>query len=469
MSEIRTRFAPSPTGFLHVGSARTALFNWAFARRYGGKLLLRIEDTDRDRSTPEAERAIIEGLEWLGIDWDEGPLRQSESADRHRAAVERLLASGHAYRCVCTAAQLEKRRQATIAAGEKWTYDGLCRDLDLGAGVGPHTIRLRLPESGDLGWDDGVFGKSGQDASEIGDRIIQRSDGQPLYHLAVVVDDLEMGVTHVIRGADHHPNTPLQIALYRALDAAPPEFAHVPLIVAAGGKKLSKRRDPVSVQNFREEGYLAPALRNWLIRIGWSHGDQEVFTSDEICAFFDLNAVNRSAARADGDKLLWLNQHYLKELPASSLAESLAPFLSAEVGREVPISAELTALAELQRERGKTLSEMAHLSRWFVVEEVDYDAKAVAKHLKPTVEPALRALRDGLAKLDSWSRDAIEALFLDVLSAQGDMKMGKLAQPVRVAVTGGSVSPGIFETLEVLGQSRTLARIGSALELIDVG
>ena len=213
MSEIRTRFAPSPTGFLHVGSARAALFNWAFARRYGGKLLLRIEDTDRDRSTPEAERAIIDGLEWLGIDWDEGPLRQSESADRHRAAVERLLASGHAYRCVCTAAQLEKRRQATIAAGEKWTYDGLCRDLDLGADVGPHTIRLRLPESGDLGWDDLVFGKSGQDASEIGDRIIQRSDGQPLYHLAVVVDDIDMGITHVIRGADHHPNTPLQIAL----------------------------------------------------------------------------------------------------------------------------------------------------------------------------------------------------------------------------------------------------------------
>jgi glutamyl-tRNA synthetase len=468
MPEVRTRFAPSPTGFLHVGSARTALFNWAFARRHGGKLLLRIEDTDRDRSTPEAERAVIEGLEWLGIDWDEGPLRQSEFADRHRAAVERLLASGRAYRCVCTAEQLEERRQATIASGEKWTYDRRCRNLDLGAGVGPHTIRLRLPESGNLGWDDLVFGKSGQDASEIGDRIIQRSDGQPLYHLAVVVDDLEMGITHVIRGADHHPNTPLQIALYRALNAEPPEFAHVPLIVAAGGKKLSKRRDPVSIQSFREEGYLAPALQNWLIRIGWSHGDQEVFSSDEICALFDLGAVNRSAARADSDKLLWLNQHYLKELPASNLAEMLAPFLSTDVGREVPVTTDLVALAELQRERGKTLSEMAQLSRWFVVEEVDYDAKAVAKHLKPTVEPALRALHDGLAKLETWSSDTIEAVFLDVLSAQGDMKIGRLAQPVRVAVTGGSVSPGIFETLEVLGQSRTLARIARALELIDV-
>ncbi|MBW2577312.1 MAG: glutamate--tRNA ligase [Deltaproteobacteria bacterium] len=469
MSEIRTRFAPSPTGFLHVGSARTALFNWAFARRYGGKLVLRIEDTDRERSTAESERGVIEGLEWLGIDWDEGPLRQSAFADRHRATVERMLANGRAYRCACTAEQLEERRQATIAAGQKWTYDGRCRDLDLGADLGPHTVRLRLPESGFLGWEDGVFGPSGQDASEIGDRIIQRSDGQPLYHLAVVVDDLEMGITHVIRGADHHPNTPLQIALYRALDAEPPEFAHVPLIVGAGGKKLSKRRDPVSVQNFREEGYLAPALRNWLIRIGWSHGDQEVFNSDEICTLFDLDAVNRSAAQADGDKLLWLNQHYLKELPASELAEKLAPFLGTEIGREVPVTTELSELAELQRERGKTLSEMARLSRWFVVDEVDFDPKAVKKHLKPAIEPALRALRDGFTKLESWSRDAIEAVFLEVLSAQGDLKMGKLAQPVRVAVTGGSVSPGIFETLEVLGQSRTLARMERAVDLIDVG
>ncbi len=469
MSEIRTRFAPSPTGFLHVGSARTALFNWAFARRHGGKLVLRIEDTDRERSTAESERGVIEGLEWLGIDWDEGPLRQSAFADRHRAAVERMLANGRAYRCVCSAEQLEERRQATIAAGQKWTYDGRCRDLDLGADSGPHTVRLRLPESGFLGWDDGVFGPSGQDASEIGDRIIQRSDGQPLYHLAVVVDDVEMGITHVIRGADHHPNTPLQIALYRALDADPPEFAHVPLIVGAGGKKLSKRRDPVSVQNFRDEGYLAPALRNWLIRIGWSHGDQEIFSSDEICSLFDLDAVNRSAAQADGDKLLWLNQHYLKELPASELAEKLAPFLAAEVGREVPVTAELAELAELQRERGKTLSEMAQLSRWFVVDEVDFDPKAVAKHLKPGIEPALRALLEGFAKLESWSRDAIEAVFLEVLSACGDLKMGKLAQPVRVAVTGGSVSPGIFETLEVLGQSRSLARMARALDLIDVG
>jgi len=469
MSEVRTRFAPSPTGFLHVGSARTALFNWAFARRHGGKLVLRIEDTDRERSTAESERAVIEGLEWLGIDWDEGPWRQSDFADRHRAAVERLLESGRAYRCVCTADELEARREATIAAGEKWTYDGRCRDRDLGPDAGPHAVRLRLPESGELGWDDLVFGKSGQDASEIGDRIIQRSDGQPLYHLAVVVDDLAMRISHVIRGADHHANTPLQIALYRALDAQPPLFAHVPLIVGAGGKKLSKRRDPVSVQNFRQEGYLAAALRNWLIRIGWSHGDQEVFSSEEICAAFDLGAVNRSAAQADGNKLLWLNQHYLKALPAAELAEALSPFLSAEVGHAVEVDDELRALADLQRERGKTLAEMAQLSRWFAVDEVEFDAKAVAKHLTPAIAPALRALRDALAKLESWSTGKIEKVFLAVLSAQGDLKIGKLAQPVRVAVTGNTMSPGIFETLEVLGQARTLARLERALARIDVG
>ncbi|HXV35980.1 MAG TPA: glutamate--tRNA ligase, partial [Myxococcota bacterium] len=344
MPAPRTRFAPSPTGFLHVGSARTALFNWAFARRHGGELLLRIEDTDRERSTPASERALIDGLDWLGIDWDEGPLRQSERLERHRAAVEKLLASGRAYRCRCSTEELEQRREATIAAGRKWTYDGRCRDLGLGAGAGPSAVRLRMPASGALDWDDLVFGASGQDASEIGDRIVQRSDGQPLYHLAVVVDDIEMAITHVIRGADHHANTPLQIALYRALDATPPLFAHVPLIVGASGRKLSKRRDPVSIQEYRDKGYLPAALRSWLIRIGWSHGDQEVFSSDEICALFDLASVSRSAAQADVEKLLWLNQHYLKALPASTLAERLAPFLAAEVGRDVPLTAELTAL-----------------------------------------------------------------------------------------------------------------------------
>jgi glutamyl-tRNA synthetase len=450
-----------------MGSARTALYNWAFARHHGGEMLLRVEDTDRERSTEESERAVIEGLQWLGIDWDIGPVRQSERAERHASAIGRLLESGRAYRCLCTAEELEQRRAATIAAGNKWTYDGRCRDLELGEDCGLHTVRLRLPETGELGWDDLVFGKSGQDASEIGDRIIRRSDGQPLYHVAVVVDDLEMDITHVIRGADHHANTPLQIALYRALDATPPQFAHVPLIVSESGKKLSKRRDPVSVQKFREEGYLAPALRNWLMRIGWSHGDQEIFSSDEIREFFDLSAVNRSAARADTDKLMWLNQHYIKEFSSVQLAEQLAPFLAAETSQEVPVTEGLSALAELQRERGKTLSEMARLSRWFVVDEIEFEEKAAKKHLKPAILPALTDLRDSLAALTTWSKDSIETAFHAVLERQGELKMGKLAQPVRVAVTGGTVSPGIFETLEVLGQERAVSRISRALDRIQ--
>ena len=261
---VRTRFAPSPTGFLHVGSARTALFNWAFARRHGGAMVLRIEDTDRERSTRESEQGIVDGLRWLGIDWDEGPLRQSERRAGHVEAIERLLARGRAYRCRCTPEQLEERKRATIARGDKWTYDGRCRDLGLGSDCGPHTVRLRLPEEGQLAWDDGVFGASGQDAREIGDRIIRRSDGDPLYHLAVVVDDLDMQISHVIRGADHHANTPFQIAIYQALECEPPHFAHVPLIVGPGGKKLSKRKDPVSVEQFRDEGYLPAAVANRL-------------------------------------------------------------------------------------------------------------------------------------------------------------------------------------------------------------
>jgi glutamyl-tRNA synthetase len=462
----RTRFAPSPSGFLHLGSARTALFNWAYARRHGGQLIIRIEDTDAERSTKESERAVLEGLEWLGIDWDEGPFRQSERSDRHQAALGRLLSAGHAYRCRCTKEQLEQRRTQTIAAGRKWTYDGLCRDLELAEDCGPHTVRLRLPAHGDLAWDDQVFGSSGQDASEIGDRIIARSDGQPLYHLAVVVDDLEMGITHVIRGADHLPNTPLQIALYRALDAEPPQFAHVPLIVGDAGKKLSKRRDSVSIQDFEQQGMLADALRNWMIRIGWSCGDQEIFSSDQICQSFDLAAVNRSSAQADTDKLLWLNQHYIKELPNAELVEALIPFLSSEISQPVAPSDGLSRLVELQRERGKTLVEMARLSRWYVSDVVEYEEKAVRKQLKAGIRAPLQDLHDKLAELAAWSDESVKSCFDAVLTGHDDLKMGKLAQPVRVALTGGTVSPGIFETLTVLGQTRSINRIAAALEMI---
>ncbi len=469
MHGVRTRFAPSPTGFLHIGGARTALFNWAFARRHGGRFVLRIEDTDRERSTAESEAAVIDGLRWLGIEWDEGPVRQSDRAGRHREAIEALLAKGRAYRCVCTREDLEARKQATIAAGRKWTYDGRCRDAGLGPDCGPHTVRLRLDADAELRWDDLVYGPSGQAAREIGDMIVRRSDGGPLYNLAVVVDDVDMGITHVIRGADHHSNTPFQLAIYRALDAAPPLFAHVPLIVGADGKKLSKRRDPVSVQQFREEGHPVDAMRNWLVRIGWSHGDQEIFSRDEIAALFDLDAVHRASARADAAKLSFLSQHFLKTLPREALFAELQPFLDAAAGHPVPRSPALERLVDLLRERSHTLAEMASLAHFFLVDNVAYDEKAAQKHLRREIEPALAALHDRLAAPGEWSAARIEAAFEAVRSAHGDLPLGKLAQPVRVAITGGVVSPPIFDTLEVLGPQRSLGRIAEALHFIRHG
>ncbi len=463
MTPPRTRFAPSPTGFLHLGSARTALFNWAFARRHGGRFALRIEDTDRERSTAESEAAIYDGLEWLGIEWDEGPVRQSERTARYAAAIEELLAKGRAYRCICTREALEERKRATIAAGRKWTYDGRCREAGHGPDCGPHTVRLRLPLEGRLAWDDLVYGASGQDAREIGDMIVRRTDGGALYNLAVVVDDVDMSVTHVIRGADHHSNTPLQIAIYQALGEEPPLFAHVPLIVGRDGKKLSKRRDPVSIQQFRDEGFLPQAMRNWLARIGWSHGDQEIFSREEIAAQFDLDAVHRASAQADPAKLAWLNQHYLKTLPAAELEGRLLPFLERAAGRAVAPSPALSQLVQLLRDRSRTLVEMAQLARFLVVDEVVPDPKAAAKHLRPEILPMLGELHTRLAAQDDWNAPALEAIFDDVRAHHAGIAMGKLAQPVRVAVTGGDVSPPIFDTLAVLGKARSLERLARVL------
>ncbi len=452
-----------------MGGARTALFNWAFTRRAGGRIVLRIEDTDEERSTRDAEEAIYDGLSWLGIDWDEGPFRQSERRELHVAAIEELLAKDGAYRCVCTPEQIDERRRATIAAGRKWTYDGRCRVLALGPDCGRHTVRLRLPVEGRLAWDDLVYGPSGQDVREIGDMIIRRGDGAPLYNLAVVVDDLEMQVSHVIRGADHHSNTPFQLALYQALGKQPPLFAHVPLIVGPGGKKLSKRRDPVSVQDYRAQGYLAPAMLNWLARIGWSHGDQEIFSREEIRGLFDLAQVHRSSAQADAGKLAWLNQHWIKTLPLAELLAALLPFLSAAAGHDVAVTPELERLVELLRERSRTLLEMAALARFLVVDRIVYDPKAAEKHLKREIAPLLSDLHGRLTALPDWSEPPLERVFEEVRARHGDLPMGKLAQPVRVAVTGGAVSPGIYETLAVLGKPRSLERIGAAIRYLQPG
>ncbi len=469
MSTIRTRFAPSPTGFLHIGGARTALFNWALTRRLGGQFVLRIEDTDLERSTRESELAVLDGLRWLGIDWDEGPHRQTERADRHAEVVEALLESKAAYRCVCTKDDLEARRNADIAAGGKGNYDGRCRDLDLARDCGAHTVRLRIDRedsSKGLRWDDLVFGPSGQDASEIGDGIIRRSDGTPLYHLAVVVDDLDMNITHVVRGADHHSNTPFQLAIYHALDAQPPIFAHVPLIVAESGRKLSKRKDPVSLQQFKADGYLPEAMLNWLARMGWSHGDQEIFSIDEIVELFDLEHVGRSGAQADLAKLDFLNQHYLKECPADVLFETAKPFLESVAGRQIERSPAIDRLLDLLRERSHHLKEMAEKARFALVDEIEIEAGPAKKHLRPVALEPLEALVGRLEASGDWTRDSLETCFEETCAAFDGLKLGKLAQPVRVAVTGTSASPGIYETLEVVGRDRALARLGKAVEWI---
>ena len=459
----RTRFAPSPTGFLHIGNARTALFNWAYARRHGGTLVLRIEDTDRERSTREFEQALLASLRWLGIDWDEGPVRQSEHHARHGEVVEQLIDRGRAYRCICTREELEARREATIAAGGKWTYDGRCRDAGHGPGSGPHTVRLRMPREGRLEWDDLVFGPSGQEALEIGDVILQRTDGTHLYHLAVVVDDVDQRIDTVIRGADHFLNTCIHLAIYAALGVPPPRFGHVPLATAADGKKLSKRRDAVAIEHFREAGFLPEALRNWLVRLGWSHGDQEIFSAEEIVALFDLGEVGRSAAQVDEAKLLWLNQHWLKTLPRSRLLEAAAPFLAEAAGGPVAVTPELELLVDLLRERSRTLRELAERARFFLCEAVAFDEAAARKHLTAEAAAPLAALRDRLAALDDWTEPALEREFEAVRLAEGGLPLGKLAQPVRVAVTGSAASPPIYETLRVLGKERSLRRLGAAL------
>ena len=466
MCPVRTRFAPSPTGFLHLGSTRTALFNWAFARHHQGEFLLRIEDTDQERSTKQFEEMLIAGLEWLGLDWDEGPYRQSERRGRHTELIDQLLASNRAYRCVCSRESLEERRARTIATGAKWVgYDGRCRDANLGPDSGSHVVRLRLAEVGKLGWDDLVFGPSGQETAEIGDMIIRRSDGSPLYNFAVVVDDRDMGISHVIRGADLQNNTTLQLAIYRALDWAPPLFAHVPLIVNKSGKKLSKRRDPISVQSYRDQGILPQALRNWLLRLGWSHGDQEIFSAEEIVRLFDLDNVGRSSAQADPDKLLWLNHHYIKALPLDELYPALEPYLVAQAGRPVERDDGIDRLVDLLRDRSKTLVEMAERARWILVDVIQFDEKAASKHLTAAARPVLEDLHARLTDLSDWNESVLEGVFEGV-RGEHQVAMGVLAQPVRVAVTGGTASPGIFETLAVLGQKRSLMRIAEAVRFI---
>jgi len=461
---MRTRFAPSPTGYLHVGGARTALFCYLQARANDGTFILRIEDTDLERSTPESVRAILDGMAWLGLDYDEGPYYQTHRFDRYAEVVRQLLDEGMAYPCYCSKERIEGLREEAMKAGLKPRYDGRCRDgAEPVPGVKP-VIRFRNPREGNVAWDDLVRGRISISNDELDDLVIARPDGSPTYNFTVVVDDVDMRVSLVIRGDDHINNTPRQINIYRALGAELPDFAHVPMILGADGARLSKRHGAVSVLQYRDEGYLPQALLNYLVRLGWSRGDQEIFSREEMIAHFDIRDVNRKASAFNTDKLDWLNQHYMRALPASEVAGHLAPQFAA-LGIDPAAGPPLADLVAVQADRVKTLKEMAGVSRALYEDFEAFDAQAAQKHLRGVAEAPLQAVREALAVLGDWTPEALDAAVRSAAEALG-LGLGKIAQPLRVALTGTAVSPSIDKTLWLTGRARSLARIDRALDYV---
>ena len=467
MAQVRTRFAPSPTGYLHIGGARTALFNFLFARHHGGKFILRIEDTDRERSTPEAINAILDAMNWLGLDWDEGPFYQTKRYALYKEKVQKLLSEGKAYPCVCTPEKLEAKRQLAQKEKRKSMYDGTCRPPE---GVipplpqdKPYTIRFRSPRDGSTIVNDAVKGDMVFDNRELDDLIIARSDGTPTYNFCVVVDDIDMGITHIIRGDDHLANTPRQILLYQALGDTPPQFAHVPLILGLDKARLSKRHGATSVTAYRDMGYLPEAILNYLVRLGWSHGDQELFSPEELIEKFSLESVGKSAGVFNPEKFLWVNFHYLKTRPLSQLAEEIVPYIVAKGYRVPQDKSWLERMIKTLQERSRTLVELVDSAHFYLTDDIAIDEKAAKKFLTPEVSQPLSKLIERLSALDEFSEANIESAFSGVLEEFG-LSMGKLAQPVRVALTGSTVSPGIHEVIAVLGKERTIRRLQSALE-----
>jgi glutamyl-tRNA synthetase len=461
---VRTRFAPSPTGHLHIGGVRTALYSWLHARKHGGRFVLRIEDTDLERSTPESMDAILQGMSWLGLEYDEGPFLQTHRFERYAQVIDQLLAEDKAYYCYCTKEELDEMRAAQRERGEKPRYDRRCRNGGKPReGVKP-VIRFKNPVDGEVIIDDMVKGRVIIANAELDDLVIARSDGTPTYNFTVVVDDHDMGITHVIRGDDHLNNTPRQINMLKALGAQPPAYAHVPMILGADGQRLSKRHGAVSVLEFRDQGYLPEAVINYLVRLGWSYGDQEVFTVDELVEYFDIHQVNRAASTFNPEKMLWLNQHHLKSGPPEHVASHLRHFLG-RLDIDPTHGPDPVDVVLAQRERAKTLVEMAERSVFFYKDFADYDAKAAAKHLKPQIAPALAGLRERLNSLVEWKAEGIHQAVEEIAEAR-ELNFGKLAQPVRVAVSGGTVSPPIDITLQLLGRERTLVRLDGALEFI---
>ncbi|HEU4684394.1 MAG TPA: glutamate--tRNA ligase [Nitrospira sp.] len=466
MTQIRVRFAPSPTGFLHIGGVRTALFNWLYARQQKGVFVLRIEDTDQGRSTDESIQAIIDGMRWVGLDWDEGPFRQTERIALYRDYAMKLLIQGQAYWCVCTPEELEGRRREAEAKGLSPRYDGRCRNLGIKEPTEEAALRFKAPQEGHTVVDDLIKGKIVFENQVLDDLIILRSNGYPTYNFSVVVDDALMRITHVVRGDDHLTNTPRQVPIFEALGFPVPRFGHLPMILGSDKTRLSKRHGATSIMAYKEMGYLPEAMVNYLARLGWSHGDQEVFSRQELIEKFSWDHVQKSAAVFNPEKLLWLNHEYIKTSPPDSIVQELVPLL-VRAGMEDEVRAVskewLAQLVVLVRERTKTLTDMVMWVTPYFGQRVAYDEEAAKKYLTPTVAPALEKLLNRFQSFPAFSKPEWEEAFKQLVEQEG-MKMGQLAQPVRVALTGRTASPGLFDVMEVLGRERTLDRLRQGLE-----
>lgn len=465
MSKIKTRFAPSPTGYLHVGGARTALYSWLFSRHNKGEFVLRIEDTDLERSTQPAIDAIMDGMNWLNLNWDEGPYYQTKRFDRYNQVIDQMLAAGTAYRCYCSKERLDKLREDQMAKGEKPRYDGCCRHGDHNHTPDePHVVRFLNPQEGSVVFDDKIRGPIEFSNQELDDLIIRRTDGSPTYNFCVVIDDWDMEITHVIRGEDHINNTPRQINILKALGAPVPEYAHVSMILGDDGKKLSKRYNAVSVMQYRDDGYLPEALLNYLVRLGWSHGDQEIFSIDEMIKDFTLEAISKSASAFNTDKLLWLNHHYINTLPAEQVAVYLDWHIKQQ-NIDTSNGPSLVELIKLLGERCKTLKEMAESCHYFYVDFDSFEETAAKKHLRPVARQPLEVVRDKLSAITDWTAENVHKAIQET-AEELEVGMGKVGMPLRVAVTGAGQSPALDVTVHAIGKTRSIARINKALDFI---
>ena len=463
ITKIRTRFAPSPTGYLHIGGARTALFNWLFSRHNGGEFVLRIEDTDQQRSTDESTKAILDAMTWMGLNWDEGPHFQAQRVDLHRDMVQKLLHEGKAYICTCTPEELENKRKEALATGKKPKYDGTCRDKNLKKSTGS-VVRFRGTDTGVTIVKDLIKGNISFNNDELDDLIIERGDGYPTYNFAVVIDDALMNITHVIRGDDHVNNTPRQILMYQALGFEVPKFAHVPMILGSDKARLSKRHGATSVMAYKEMGYLPEALVNYLVRLGWSHGDQEIFSPKELIEYFALDAVGKSPAVFNPEKLNWLNAHYIKEATPERLMDDMKSLWPA--GTDIHDAAFTKKIITDLQPRVKTLVELAGAANFYFADQIQYEEQAAQKFLVPEVAAYLRAMALAIPSVQNFSKAGLEEFLKAFIEEQG-IKFKVIAQPLRVALTGKTVSPGIDEVMVTLGRDRVVQRINAAIDYIE--